>query len=240
MTQYRMNKYLFFLRTNLVETLHGSSDVVQNLPQLRLGARLDGTVAHWHAGSSAEVGEEVRDGGSRAVVQDVLCGHRRCRRVGWKLVWKSMSGVWVVTVEAMVEWGGLRAVGSGVVRRLEAVALQVQERCSRVEVPKASVVRRDGGLVQIRQAVVEVGVGTSRVVLEAGEAGVVTQAMVGEEVGEAGVEVGRGRRVLEGRVGRDREGAVCWPGARARVEVRPRWSGMGEHRCRVALLPSHV
>lgn len=121
-----------------------------------------------------------------------------------------------------------------------AVALQR----SRVEVPEAGVVSGHGGLVQVGQAVVEVevGVGTRRVVLEVGEAGVVTRVVVGEEVGEAGVEVGGGRRVLEGRVGRDRKGA--WPGARAEVEVRPRRGGVrtrvGKRQRRVALRPSHV
>lgn len=203
---------------------------MQNFPQLRLGARLDLTVAQVQAVSWIEAGKESRDGGSRAVVQDVLWGHGRCWRVRRKLVREGETGVWVVALEAVVvERGRLRAEGGGVVQRLEAVqvavTLQVRERCSGVEVSQAGVVRGDGRLVQVGQAVVEVEVGPRRVVLEAGEAGVVTRVVVGEEVGEAGVEVG-GRRVLEGRVGRGREGARGRHGARARVEVRPRRVGV--------------
>lgn len=100
-------------RTDLVETLHGSTDVVQNFPQLRLGARLDGTVAQVQAGSRAKVGgEEARRGVSRAVVQDVLLSHG----VRGHLVREDETRVWVVPLEAVVERGGLRAKRGGVVR----------------------------------------------------------------------------------------------------------------------------
>lgn len=147
---------------------------MENFPQLRLGAGLDGAVAQVQAGSRAKVGgEEGRGGVRRAVVQVVLRSHRRRRRIRRQLVREGEARVWVVTLEAVVERGGLRAQRGGVVRRLQAVrmavALKVCGRRCGTWVPKAGVV------VQVGQAVVEVEVGSRRrVVVEAGEAGVVT------------------------------------------------------------------
>lgn len=88
---------------------------MQNFPQLRLGARLDGTVAQWHVGSRAKVGEEAQDGGSRAL-QHVLCSHWRRRRVRWKVGREGETGVWVVALQAVVVRGGVRAERGGVVQ----------------------------------------------------------------------------------------------------------------------------
>lgn len=99
---------------------------MQNFPQLRLGAGLDGAVAQVQAGSRAEVGAEEGRGGMRwAVVQVVLQSHRRRRRIRRQLVREGEARVWVVPLEAVVERGGLRAQRGGVVRRLQAVRVAV-------------------------------------------------------------------------------------------------------------------